>query len=362
YHPKEFIKNIWTTIANGKVWKGELKNKAKDGTIYWVDTTIVPFLNEAGKPYQYVAIRSDITERKNAEVTLTEKALYTEKRTDELAEVLLKYTLMDFSQPIAISDAGDEWDAIAVGLHTLSEELQSYVKQVEDSNNRLETVNKELEAFSYSVSHDLRAPLRAINGYAQVLNEDYTVKLDKEGKRLIDNITHYANQMGTLIDDLLAFSKLGRTELRKRKIDTHTLVEGVLIDLEKSTSHKAKIKIGILHPVVADYALLHQVFINLISNAIKYSSKKTTPVIEISSDKKKEDVLFLIKDNGVGFDMKYANKLFGVFQRLHSHQEFEGTGVGLAIVQRIVSKHGGKVWAKSEPDKGAEFYISIPNK
>jgi light-regulated signal transduction histidine kinase (bacteriophytochrome) len=283
---------MWTAISIGKIWRGEVKNIAKDNSVFWLDTTIVPFQDKNGKPYQYMTIRSDITSRKNAE-------------------------------------------------------------------EQLQIVNKELEAFSYSVSHDLRAPLRAVNGYAEMLNEDYGTHLDDEGKRLTENINYYAKKMGTLIDDLLAFSRLGRKEIQVSEIDMNEMVEGVLIEMNKSVTHNAKIKIGKLHKVNADYGLLHQVVFNLISNAIKYSSKKEHPVIEISSNEKNGKIVFSIKDNGVGFNMKYADKLFGVFQRLHSQEEFEGTGVGLAIVQRVIAKHGGKVWAEGSVNEGATFNFSL---
>jgi light-regulated signal transduction histidine kinase (bacteriophytochrome) len=209
------------------------------------------------------------------------------------------------------------------------------------------------------VSHDLRAPLRAINGYAEILKEDYSSKLNDEGNWVIECIKYNATKMGALIDDLLTFSRLGKKELQKTKINMNELVEGALIDIDKILTHNAKIKIGKLHKVNADYGLLHQVVFNLISNAIKYSSKKEEPVIEISSVEKSNEITFSIKDNGAGFDMKYVDKLFGVFQRLHSQEEFEGTGVGLAIVQRIVAKHGGRVWAKGKVDTGATFSFTL---
>ncbi|OGS69586.1 MAG: hypothetical protein A3F91_02555 [Flavobacteria bacterium RIFCSPLOWO2_12_FULL_35_11] len=292
YHPKEFIKDLWTTISGGKIWRGEVKNLAKDETIFWLDTTIVPFLNEDGKPYQYMTIRSDITSRKKAE-------------------------------------------------------------------DKLQAVNKELEAFSYSVSHDLRAPLRAINGYAEILNEDYGTKLDDEGKRITEIIRDNATRMGILIDDLLSFSRLGRKEIQMTEIDMNEMVERVMIELNKSMTHHAKIKIDKLHEVKADYGLLRQVMFNLISNAVKYSSKKKNPIVEISSEEKNGEIIFSVKDNGAGFDMQYADKLFGVFQRLHSQDEFEGTGVGLAIVQRIISRHKGRSWAEGKVNEGAVFYFSI---
>lgn len=230
------------------------------------------------------------------------------------------------------------------------------------AEEQLAIVNKELEAFSYSISHDLRAPLRAVNGYAEILLEDYGPEMDEEANRILNNIKHYAKKMGTLIDDLLTFSRLGRKEIQKQKIDMNDLMEGVLIDLNKSMQHGAEIKVAKLHPIHADYGLMNQVLFNLVSNAVKYSSKRDKPLVEITSEEKGREILFSIKDNGAGFNMQYVNKLFGVFQRLHSQEEFQGTGVGLAIVQRIVSRHGGKVWAEAKVDKGATFYFSIPKK
>jgi len=305
YHSKEFIRSLWITIANGKIWRGELKNKAKDGTIYWVDTTIVPFLNEHGKPYQYVAIRSDITSRKMAEEKIT----------------------------------------------SLNEELEDRVRQR----------TEELESFSYSVSHDLRAPLRAVNGYANMLEEDYRDVFDQEGKRLLTQVKQNAARMGELIDDLLAFSQLGRKGMNISFIDMTELAETCLAELNKTIAHQAEVRIASLHPAMADHSLMEHVMMNLLSNAIKYSSRVEKPVIEVSSDVRTGELIYSVRDNGVGFDMEYVSKLFGVFHRLHSPDDFEGTGVGLAIVQRIVNKHGGKVWAEGKVGQGASFYFSLPD-
>ena len=225
---------------------------------------------------------------------------------------------------------------------------------------QLRSVNKELEAFTYSVSHDLRAPLRAVNGYAQILSEDYGKKLDEDANRILDIIKYNATKMGTLIDDLLTFSRLGRKEIQKHNIDLNLLVEGALIELNKTTQHRARIRIGKLHNVKGDYALLNQAVINLVGNALKYSSQKKEPLIEIFSEQKANETVFTVKDNGVGFDMRYVDKLFGVFQRLHSDEEFEGTGVGLAIVQRVIAKHGGRVHAEGKTDEGALFQFTLP--
>lgn len=288
-------------------------------------------------------------------------------------DVLTKGELLDIPEEPIKTKNGERWlhtkkipvynnDGAALYLVGISEDIterREYDDQLKKSNAQLESVNKELEAFSYSVSHDLRAPLRAVDGYAQMLNEDYADKLDEEGKRIIENIRHNASKMGTLIDELLAFSRMGRKELQKVTIDMNELTEGVLIDLSKSVSHRAEIKTDKLHNVEADYGLLYSVMYNYISNAVKYSSKKKHPCIEVSSKETRSEVVFSVKDNGAGFDMRYIGKLFGVFHRLHAQEEFEGTGVGLAIVQRIINRHGGRVWAEGKVGEGATFYFSL---
>lgn len=245
------------------------------------------------------------------------------------------------------------------------EKAEAQILQLNDDLKKnlqqLESINKELESFTYSVSHDLRAPLRSLMGFSQILAEDYKGVLDEKGIKALNTITRNADRMNTLIDDLLEFSKLGRRELRSSEVDSDKLVNTILADLAESAKHKARIEVGSLHPVKADKALLTQVWINLISNAIKYSSKVDVPVIQISSSAEAGEIVFSIRDNGDGFDMKYVSKLFGVFQRLHKPAEFEGTGVGLALVQRIVAKHGGRVWAEGKVKAGATFFFSLPH-
>jgi signal transduction histidine kinase len=237
--------------------------------------------------------------------------------------------------------------------HTLEE-------KVEERTLELQAINSELESFSYSISHDLRAPLRAVNGYAEMLHEDYYPVLDDEAKRIITSIQYNATRMGVLIDDLLAFSRLGRKEVQKSRIDMNLLTQNVLAEIERTIPHHATIKVGQLDTVKADPDLIFQVMFNLIANAIKYSSKKEHPLVEIFSERTKEAVVFSVRDNGAGFEMQYSDKLFGVFQRLHRTKEFEGTGVGLAIVKRIIAKHGGQVGAQGEVGKGALFYFTLP--
>lgn len=225
---------------------------------------------------------------------------------------------------------------------------------------QLERVNAELDSFTYSVSHDLRAPLRGVHGYAQILLEDYGTKLDEEGHRLIGNIMSNAKKMGHLIDDLLSFSRLGRRELVKSTVSMQEMVEGICAEIcTGEPSRKINFKIEKLPPAKADAVTMRQVWVNLLTNAAKYTRLEQEAVIEIGAQENKRTTTYFVKDNGVGFDMKYADKLFGVFQRLHTEQEFEGTGVGLAIIQRIITKHGGKVWADSKINEGATFYFSL---
>lgn len=225
---------------------------------------------------------------------------------------------------------------------------------------QLEDVNKELESFTYSVSHDLRSPIRALIGYSKILAEDFNEKLGEDGTRVLSIIHRSALKMNTLIDDLLNFSKLGKKELQKSEIDTEKVVQHVLDEIGNSFHHKARIKVNPLLPVHADPTLLTQVLINLIGNAIKYSAKKEKPEVEIGAYREKEEIVYYVKDNGAGFDMRYSDKLFGVFQRLHEAEEFEGTGVGLSIVKRIIAKHAGRVWAEGKVNEGATFYFSLP--
>ncbi|HEY0654528.1 MAG TPA: CHASE3 domain-containing protein [Chryseosolibacter sp.] len=222
-------------------------------------------------------------------------------------------------------------------------------------------LNRELEAFTYSVSHDLRAPLRSIDGYARILQEDYSEKLDTEGNRVINVIMNNAKRMGKLIDDLLEFARLGRKELQRSAVDMTGLVNSIKKELiEEEKGRIIDFKIDTLHSAPVDIDMIKQVWLNLLSNAIKYTGKTSHAQIEISSQRFDHRVEYRVKDNGVGFDMTYVAKLFGVFQRLHRIQDFSGTGVGLAIVKRIVEKHHGKVWAEGRLNEGATFYFSIP--
>ena len=267
--------------------------------------------------------------------------------------------------PQAKVSGGDEigelalaFSSMAVKVHNAQEHLE---KEVMERTRQLEIINKELEAFSYSISHDLRAPLRAVIGFTSMLEEDYGSKFDDEARRLTSVIKNNTLKMSHLVDGLLSFSKMERQDIIKTKIHTAEMVKEV-IDSFRQQEKQSIVTwvVGPLPDCKADIIMIRQVWINLISNAVKYSSNTSLPVIEIGSFMHEDQTAYFVKDNGVGFNEKYRDKLFKVFQRLHSSEEFKGTGIGLAIVEKIISKHGGKVWAEAEIKKGACFYFSLP--
>ncbi|MDZ7723680.1 MAG: ATP-binding protein [candidate division KSB1 bacterium] len=240
------------------------------------------------------------------------------------------------------------------------EDLNHLTAELKEEQRKLLLSNKELEAFSYSVSHDLRAPLRHINGYIDLLNDKFSAELPEKAQYYLATVTDAANRMGTLIDELLQFSRTGRQKVRKSKIEMNALVREALERI-KQDIEKREISWNVqeLPQVSGDDSLLKQVWLNLLDNAVKFTKNTQKAEISIGCKEEENNFVFYVRDNGVGFDMKYAHKLFGVFERLHSQAEFKGTGIGLANVQRIIHKHSGKVWAEAEPGKGATFYFSL---
>lgn len=298
YHSKEFMRDLWQTIRNGKVWQGDIRNRAKDGSIYWVNTTIVPFLDNDGIPFQYIAIRAEITERK----------LLEEKNAEILEE---------------LTDA-----------------------------------NQELADFAYIVSHDLKAPLRGINSLANWLVEDYSDKLGTEGKQLLDLMIGRTRRLGKLVDGILAYSRAGRNPASSETIDLNLIVHDT-IDLLAPPPH---ITIEITNPlpqVTLEYYKAQQIFQNLISNAIKFMDK---PIgrITITAAKECSDWHFTVADNGPGIDSRYFKKIFELFETLNNCNEAESTGVGLSLVKRIVESHGGAIWVESTVNIGTAFHFTLP--
>jgi PAS domain S-box-containing protein len=300
---------LTTAAAQGRVedlaWRVR-----KDGSQFWGDIVITAVRGREGNVIGYLKVTRDLSEQRRAQER----------------------------------------------INALNEDLQRRA-------TLLETANRELEAFSYSVSHDLRAPLRHIDGFANLLTKHAGPMLDAEGRRYIDTISRAAKQMGTLIDNLLAFSRIGRAPLRHEFVDQQQLVNSIIAEGGfGGREHPVSWQVEPLPAVWADTAMLRQVWLNLIANAVKYTSKTPEPRIAIGShrDAATGEYVLFVRDNGVGFDMAHVDKLFGVFQRLHGPTEFEGTGIGLANVRRIVLRHGGRTWAEGRVNEGATFYFSLP--
>ena len=242
-----------------------------------------------------------------------------------------------------------------------NKELNRSQEELQLLNAQLDTANKELESFSYSVSHDLRAPLRHIDGYLGLLEKHIDSSLDDKGRAYLKIISEAARNMGMLIDDLLAFSRMGRTEMMQSEMELEPLIHEAIRELQPEIQHRQiKWKVLALPKVKADLSMIRQVFANLLSNAAKYTRTREIAEIEVGVKTSKKEYIFFVRDNGVGFDMRYVDKLFGVFQRLHRAEEFEGTGIGLANVRRIIARHGGRTWAESKLGHGATFFFSLP--
>jgi PAS domain S-box-containing protein len=302
---------ILAELLKTERWEGELGKTKADGTPVMVASRWSLRRDERGQPAAVLETNNDITERKRRE-----------------------------------------------------EEIRNLNRELGARTRELEAINKELEAFAYSISHDLRAPLRHIAGYAELLQKNTAAVLDEKGRRYMTTILEAGKRMGNLIDDLLAFSRIGRAEARNTTVRMEEVVEEVLKELQQEMDgHTIAWKIDKLPDLYGDRSMLKLAMVNLISNAVKFTRTRPEAEIEIGCTEGKTDgaVLF-IRDNGVGFDMKYSNKLFGVFQRLHPAEAFEGTGIGLATVQRIIHRHGGRIWADAAVDRGATFFFSVPDR
>ena len=321
--------------------------------------------------YENVDIFETVRIKKNGDrfhVTITVSPLKDkEGRITGISKILqenllisnLKELLYHANQQLAFRN--EEKERLTSDLSVANTELIYQNEQNKKRMLELEAVNKELESFSYSVSHDLTAPLRAISGYTQILLEDFTEKLAGKAKKALDSILKNSKRMRQLINDLLAFSQIGKKKLVKSKVEMTTLVHDIVRELQPEDPNRIfNLTVKKLEDISGDRNLLRQVFVNLISNAFKYTGKLKEVSIEIGSSIENDQCIYYVKDNGAGFDMRYYQKLFGVFQRLHSNNEFEGTGIGLSIIQKIINKHGGKVWAEGKVDEGACFYVSLP--
>lgn len=356
------------TFENGSVIDYPLSIRHRSNKIIDVIYNANVYCNDQGKVLGIFAAARDITERNRVkekrarELIIANKELVfqneeKQKRADELiiANKELAYQNKEKQKRAdELIIANNEKDKRVAELIIANEEKEKRASE-------LIIANKELETFSYSVSHDLRAPLRHINGYVDLLLNRFYDSLPEKGRHYLDNIADSSRQMGTLIDDLLQFSRIGRQEKRLLNFDMNMVFQEVLASIKKDNPERnIEWRLAALPQVYGDQALLHLVWKNLLGNAVKFSRTREKSIIEIKYLDENNEFIFSIHDNGVGFDMQYAQKLFGVFQRLHSTEEFEGTGIGLANVQHIISRHRGRTWAEAEPDKGATFYFSLP--
>jgi PAS domain S-box-containing protein len=372
--PPEYInqeKNILDRIRNNEIVDHyETVRIKKSGEQFYVSLTVSPLKDRAGSIIGVSKIARDITSQKKSEAAIIhankELAFQNEEKEKRAAELIVANKELAFQNEEKEKRAAE----LTIAYKELAFQNEAGEKQaikltianrdLEISGEQFKEVNKELESFSYSVSHDLRAPLRAVHGYAKMFKENFETQLDPEGRRLMNNIMNNAKKMGQLIDDLLNFSRIGRKELVKVKVQMNNIVANICSGLKNEQADRnIEFHIGELLPAQADNITIKHVWLNLISNAIKYSRCKDKAVIEIGSEIQGNEIIYHIKDNGAGFDMRYADKLFGVFQRLHSEEEFEGTGVGLALVYRIIVKHGGRVWAEGKVDEGAIFFFTL---
>lgn len=423
--PPELLReehDILARIGRGEgVRHFETVRVRKDGRRVDISATISPVTDATGRIIGASKIARDITERKLADEKTAWLASFPEKNPNPIIELDLGSPEIRYVNPAALHTfpdlpergldhpflaglpplvatgqaaegrpvrrelvLGERCFAQTVSLIPESGRLRIYSTDITDRRHaedevrrlnagleqrvaertaQLEAANREMEAFSYSVSHDLRAPLRSVHGYVRMIMEDYGDRLDAEGGRLLNVVSSEARRMGQLIDDLLDFSRLGRQRMASTDIDMTSMARDEFARLtQDATQPPPRLDLRPLPATQGDPAMMRQVFVNLLGNAIKFSRHRAGAVVEVGSQGGDDGggVTYYVKDNGVGFDEKYRHKLFGVFQRLHSEEEFEGTGVGLALVQRVIQRHGGKVWAESKPNQGATFYFNLP--
>lgn len=432
-HGKDIYESLWNTIRDGHAWHAELCDKRKDGGLYWVDTTIIPFIDDNGKPYQFISIQTDITERKYAEevnarlgrildqssneiyvfdaaslhfvqvnigaqhnigytrdelenmTPVDIKPAYTEEKFRDIIQPLIegkKDSLYietvhqrkdgsDYPVDIRLQYFSKENPPVFVAIiqdiserkeveHKLRDYQEHLEEMVEERTNELQIANRELESFCYSVSHDLRAPLRSIDGFSQALVEDYKDKLDDLARDYLDRVRGSSQRMGELIDDLLNLSRVVRAEMKVSPVNLSGIAENIENRLrEYDADRTVEFVIQEDMNTKGDERLLMAMLENLLGNAWKFTEKKQDARIEFGCKVTDKGKIFYVRDNGAGFDSAYVHKLFEPFQRLHSTQEFQGSGIGLATVNRIIRRHGGEVWAEGEVDKGATIYFML---
>ena len=331
HHPPEFFRAMWQTITSGSIWQGEIKNRAKDGSFYWVDTTIVPISGQSSQPIQFVAIRNDITDRKQGEA--------------------------------ALRQLNDD----------LESQVRSRTQQLEQRAQELERSNAELEQFAYVASHDLQEPLRTVSSFTELLAQEYGDRLDGDAEEYIEFIVDGALRMQQLVKDLLAYSRVNSRGKAFAPTACETVLKRVLGNLQFAIAEtQGQITHDPLPNIFADESQVQQLFQNLLSNALKFQAEDP-PRIHVSAissangnangnaDEPPSEWTFCVSDNGIGIEPEYREQIFEIFQRLHSRRIYAGTGIGLAICRKIVQRHGGRIWVEEPPQKGAAFYFTLPS-
>lgn len=351
YAPDEretIVSRLQSSIKTGEPYDMVLSLTSFDGVFKYIRLTGQAEMQD-GKVHRLYGSIMDITQQKSIEQELI-------KLKNELEEKVSLRTK-------ELNEKVDKLDKSQKAMLFMVEDLNGLTAQLKSERKKLEVSNKELEAFSYSVSHDLRAPLRAIDGYSRIVIEDYASKLDAEGVRLLNVIRESSQKMDTLIADLLSLSRVTRSEMKVVPVDMAALANSVFSELSvNGRCNNVMFTVANIPATHADLTLIRQVWVNLIDNALKYSSTKPSRTIEVGSTEHPEELVYFIKDNGVGFSPAYKDKLFETFHRLHADTEFEGTGVGLSVVRRIVTRHGGRVWADGVENEGATFWFSLPKR
>jgi PAS domain S-box-containing protein len=418
HHSREFFQEMYRTIASGKVWHDEIRNRAKDGSSYWVDTTIVPTLGAEGKPRQYVAIRADITQRKLAEQALREQAevldqaqvlvrdaesrivlwtsgaerLYGFSRSEAVGKISHELLGTEFPEPLVETERklmeSGIWEGELTHYHRnggrlhvasiwLLKKGDGKVQHIVEANNditqrkrveaelqqqqtELSRSNADLEQFAYAASHDLQEPLRAVGGCVNLLQARYGEKLDERAHEYMQHAVEGASRMQNLIDDLLSFSRVGTRGKEFQPVSCDQAVENALKNLSVSIAEKqAQVEHRPLPMVLGDLTQLSLVFQNLIGNALKFCGAEK-PCIQVEAEKRPREWEIVVRDNGIGIDPQYFERIFVIFQRLHTRKEYPGTGMGLALCKKVIERHGGRIWVESESGKGTTFRFTLP--
>jgi PAS domain S-box-containing protein len=328
----------------------------KFGSIRYLHTYKVPFKTTPEEKKAILVVSIDVTQRKLATDEIKKYQAHLEEKISERTSELKNINEELLNKRMALEKTNTELRKEVIERKKAEESTSRFAR-------RIESTNKELEAFSSAIAHDLRTPLRSIEGFSEILVEEYLSNIDEEGRRLINIIMQNTKFMGTLIEDILSFVSLSRQDVVYSDIDMENILKEVIVMLKKmNPGRRLRFEIKNILPVRGDKSMIRQVFLSLVGNAIKFTKMRDVGIVEMGSRSEDGNNIYYVKDNGIGFDMKYSENIFEMFKRLHLKEEYEGTGVGLSFVRRAINKHGGRVWAEGQANRGATFYFSLPKK